>query len=185
MLQLPKIRCATVLLRAFPCPQDQKGLNLSLVGNEAMGEKQLIGRKILRLPHPYSRGAYNTQWCQSDRAEQSLYRLKQKRYDPPLTRTVAYLFQRRGTQMPSQESQVYQQLEQMFGKATLHKGQLSKKYENQYEPQYGFRLSVQRLHGLRDTQKKMVHFAVSSMAPPSRLYQAVPRLGPDVHVFKD
>lgn len=76
-------------------------------------------------------------------------------------------------------------LDNLFGKPSLFKQKLDKKYENSYEPIFGFRLSVTRLHGLMPSQNEKIHFVVTSMIPPGRLLQAEPSMGPDVHVFKD
>jgi len=72
-----------------------------------------------------------------------------------------------------------------LGKASLSKAKTMRKYENAYEPQFGIKVSIHKLHGLEAAEKNFVHFVVTSMVPPGRLLQASPSMGPDVNVFKD
>jgi len=76
-------------------------------------------------------------------------------------------------------------LDKLFGKASFNKKHLFKRFTNSYEPKYGFRVAVQRLHALPNPQKEMIHFVVSQFVPPGRLLRQEPQMGPDVHVYKD
>ena len=81
---------------------------------------------------------------------------------------------------------VIAELDKIFGKATLSKSLMLKRFGNSYEPKYGFRVSVNRLHGLAASpSKNIVHYVVSQFVPPGRLLRSDPQMGPDVHVFKD
>jgi hypothetical protein len=67
---------------------------------------------------------------------------------------VGYIFNRKGLIAAKNETtdNVISKLDNLFGKPSLFKNKLSKKYENSYEPSFGFRLSLQRLHGLELSQ---------------------------------
>lgn len=73
----------------------------------------------------------------------------------------------------------------IFGRVSLAKARTLRKYENSYEPQFGFKVAIERLHGLQAGQKNFIHFVVTSLVPPGRLLQATPSMGPDVNVFRD
>ena len=104
-----------------------------------------------------------------------------------MAQTAGYLFRSKGIVSPQNESveKILVLLDNLFGKPSLFKPKLDTKFENSYEPTFGFRLSVPRLHKLEDQQKEKIHFIVTSMIPPGRLLQVEPSMGPDVHVFKD
>lgn len=107
---------------------------------------------------------------------------------PLLNMTVGYLFQRRGIVQEGNVAnlqRVFENLDVLFGRISLAKARTLRKYENSYEPQFGFRIGIERLHGLLSDQKGLVHFIVTSLVPPGRLLQASPTMGPDVNVFRD
>ena len=101
--------------------------------------------------------------------------------------TVGYLLSRKGIQSAHQMpvSKIYEELDNIIGRATLAKARMLARYGDSYEPKYGFSLQIQRLHNLPPSQKDMVHFIVTHFVPPGRLLRADPVMGPDVHVFKD
>ena len=91
--KLPKIHCATLLVRAYPCPVDTRGKNVSLEHNSKLAEHQLVERGILKEPTGhYSSGVYNSKDCLTTPEEVSLYKFKHKRYNPVMNMTLAYLF---------------------------------------------------------------------------------------------
>ena len=62
---------------------------------------------------------------------------------------------------------------------------LSRKFVNSYEPKFGYRIQLQRLHGLPASNQQLLHYVVSQYVPPGRLLRTDPKMGPDVHVYKD
>jgi hypothetical protein len=53
-----------------------------------------------------------------------------------------------------------QKLDSIFDKASLSKNRILRKFENSYEPIFGIKIALERLHGLLDYQKDYVHFVV-------------------------
>lgn len=100
---------------------------------------------------------------------------------------VNYLFKKKGLNAGQQLDigTVLAGLEGLFGKVSLSKQHILKRYVNTYEPKYGFRITMQRLHNLPRESFKMMHYVVSQFVPPGRLLRDQPLMGPDVHVFKD
>ena len=103
---LPKIRCATILLRCHQCPQEG-GQNLNLEEHRPWGDNMLVTKKILRLPQPYHKGSYNNEWCLADRAEQNHYKLKAKRFNPHMNMVIGYLLARRGMRAAGKTQAAY------------------------------------------------------------------------------
>lgn len=81
------------------------------------------------------------------------------------------------------EMEFLKAVDQLYGKASLSKEKMLRKWENVYDPGFGFRLAIERLHGIDPEHKGKVPFVVSSMLPPGRLYQPEITIGPDVGVF--
>lgn len=79
-----------------------------------------------------------------------LYKFKHKRYNPLMNLVVGYIFNRKGLVASKNEEsgKIVSMLDGLFGKPSLFKTKIMKKFENSYEPSFGFRLSLQRLHGL-------------------------------------
>lgn len=65
----------------------------------------------------------------------------------------------------------------------MNKARIARKFEVQYDSNFGFRMSLKRLHGLPEEYKGKVPFIVSSLVPPGRMFQAQPSVGPDISVF--
>ena len=59
---------------------------------------------------------------------------------------------------------------------------INMRYFSAYDPRYGFRFSVERIHGIT---QRMPHFVVTSITPPSSLYSSPPRMSNDVAFFTD
>lgn len=151
IMNLPKIQCATILLRCYPSPRDKKGRNLSLDDN--LNERDLVKKGVVREPSgPYESGIYNNYWCFTDRDEQQLYKFKHKRINPPLNMAIGYLFQAKGIVRKGNVANidsVIESLNGLFGKVSLSKARTSRKYENAYEQQFGFKISIEKLSGLK------------------------------------
>ena len=93
----------------------------------------------------YSAGVYNSKDCQTTTEEVSLYKFKHKRYNPIMNMTLAYLFQKKNIdtkQKVVQVENVIDELDKIFGKATLNKKHMLKRFGNSYEPKYGFRVAM-------------------------------------------
>mmetsp|Transcript_13064 Transcript_13064/g.20288 ORF Transcript_13064/g.20288 Transcript_13064/m.20288 type:complete len:140 (+) Transcript_13064:4193-4612(+) len=136
----------------------------------------------------YYKGVYNNTLCQTDRDEDHLYKFKHKRFNPLMNLMAGFLLNRKGIITSTNKvelSNILEKIDEIFGKASPYKTKTSKKYENSYEPSFGFRIQVQRLHGLTNDQLQMQHLVVTSLVPPGRLLQAKPTTGPDVHEFRD
>ena len=147
----------------------------------------LIKKNIIRpKPESYGEGGYNPQYCFTDRDELQLYKHKFKRYNPSIQQIVKYLFQRKGI-IPEAKAGpgLLKGLDQFYGKASLTKAKVDRKFENAYEQSFGFRISLKRLHGLSEQYRGEVPYVVSSMVPPGRLFQAQPSTGPDVSVIHE
>ena len=147
---------------------------MSLEHNQKLAEHQLVERGILKEPTGhYSSGVYNNKPCLTTPEEVSLYKFKHKRYNPVMNMTLAYLFQKKNVELKSKTASVddvITELDKIFGKATLAKSMMLKRFGNSYEPKYGFRVSVNRLHGLPSNPSKgIVHYVVSQFVPPGRL----------------
>lgn len=56
------------------------------------------------------------------------------------------------------------------------------KYFSAYEPRFGFRFGLERLHGLT---QKLPHVVITSIAPAGQLYATPARQTPDVFFFTD
>ena len=56
------------------------------------------------------------------------------------------------------------------------------KFFSAYEPRFGFRFGVERLHGLN---LKLPHIVTSSIVPAGLLYKTPPKRSPDVYFFTD
>ena len=53
--KLPKIGCATLLMRSWQCPVDSRGKNISIENNTKLAPHQLVERGIVReAPGEYS-----------------------------------------------------------------------------------------------------------------------------------
>ena len=110
--------------------------------------------------------------CKTTTEEHNMYKFKHKRINPALNMTLPYILKKKGISMSKNQMQIQNvliELEKIFGKASLSKPHLLKRYGNSYEPKYGFRISLQRIHGLPSNSKDMLHFVVSQFVPPGRL----------------
>jgi hypothetical protein len=161
--QLPKIGACSILVRSYRCAIERnKNLNLENFTN--LTEEQLIAKKIIReAPSQYSQGKYNTEMCKTTEEVLTIYKFKHKRINPIMNQTLAYLFERKGLKLDShmEVKQIIMELEEIFGKVSLSKQKMLSRFENSYEPKYGYKVSVTRLHGLPASQKTRVHYIVS------------------------
>lgn len=102
---------------------------------------------------------------------------------------LGYALTKKGIELREKQSvkvdDLIAELDRIFGKVSFTKKHLKRMYGNSYEPKFGFRVVVQRLHGLLGSQKGLVHFVVSQFVPPGRLLRPEKTMGPDIHVFKD
>ena len=66
----------------------------------------------------------------------------------------------KGTKVFVELGTLVQKLDSIFDKASLSKNRILRKFENSYEPIFGIKIALERLHGLLVYQKDYVHFVV-------------------------
>ena len=66
----------------------------------------------------------------------------------------------KGTKVFVELGALVQKLDSIFDKASLSKNKILRKFENSYEPIFGIKIAIERLHGLLEYQKEYVHFVV-------------------------
>ena len=62
----------------------------------------------------------------------------------------------KGTKVFVELGTLVQKLDSIFDKASLSKNRILRKFENSYEPIFGIKIALERLHGLLDYQKYLM-----------------------------
>lgn len=171
---IPRIPCASLLIRIRKAPIGPDGLPLSLGGNIDVETASRMG--VIATPNQYSEGAYNTSYCDVSATEMIIFEAKTQRHNPLHPDLIqALLLQYSEEPINDIESMIKYCEGRLLQKPPLDLSTVSKlnyldiRFFSEYIPQLGFSTEVEILH---QVPNKAFYYVVASLVPPGRKYKS-------------